>query len=174
MKKSKPIKFDSSFIKLQLMKYWRYDRGYTFACTECINKSDITAINDKHLVEVEVKISKSDFLKEFDGSSKNKTKKHAIYQGNKKPNKTFICPNFFYFCVTPDILTYVTEYLKNQYKNYGILVCEPYRLYGQKSFIRVAKKATKIHANKPTINIFHKIGKRVQSELINLKEKHLK
>ena len=165
-------KVDSNKIKLELMKYWRYDRGYTFACTECINKSDITAINDKHLIEVEVKISKSDFLKEFDGSSKNKTRKHSIYQHKRKPTKSFICPNFYYFCVTPDIQTFVIEYLKDKYKNYGILVCEPYRLYGQKSCIRVAKKATKIHNTPPTLDTFYKIGKRVQSELINLKEKH--
>ena len=53
-------KLNSSFIKLQLMKYFRFDRNYTLCCSECINHSDINAVNDKDLVEVEIKISKQD------------------------------------------------------------------------------------------------------------------
>lgn len=156
-------------IKHELMKYWRYDRGFTFVTSECINKSDITAINPKHLVEVEIKVSKSDFLKEFDGKSKNKTKKHAIYQGNRIAPKTFICPNFYYFCVTPNIYPFVKEYLDlHGYNNYGIMVCETYRLYGQKSCIRVARKPKPIHLQPPSLPVLYKVGKRVQSELISL------
>lgn len=163
---------NSDFIKLQLMKFLRYDRGYTFVCSEAINKSDISAINEKHLLEIEVKISKQDFLKEFDGKSRNKTNKHAIYQGSKKPNKYFICPNYYYFCVTPSLMNFVKDYLKeNGYNNYGIMVCEEYRIYGQKSNIRVFKKAKSIHSTPPSISVLHKIGKRVQSELITLKQK---
>ena len=47
----------TDFIKLQLMKYYRFDRQFTLVVSECINNADITALSDKLLVEVEIKIS---------------------------------------------------------------------------------------------------------------------
>ncbi len=59
----------SDIIKLELMKYFRFEKGMVFVCSECIHNSDISAINDKCLVEVEVKISKSDFRREFEAAT---------------------------------------------------------------------------------------------------------
>ena len=74
----------SDIIKLELMKYSRFEKGMVFVCSECIHQSDINAINEKCLVEVEVKISKSDFRREFETPTlKNgtywKAKKHEFY-----------------------------------------------------------------------------------------------
>ena len=165
-------KLNSKFIKLQLMKYFRYDRNFIFVCSECINKSDISAINETCLVEVEVKTSKADFLREFDNKSRNKTRKHIALNSGKKPCNNYIIPNYYYFCVTKDIQNFVQEYLQEHGLNkYGILVCNETRIYGSRSNIYSIKTAKKIHNKIPTKNVFTKIGKRVQSELIGLKEK---
>ena len=150
----------NKFIKLQLFKYFRFDRDYVFVCSEGINNADINAINDKNLVEVEIKTSKSDFLKEFDKKSKIKKLKHSRY--NKK----------FYFCVPEDLKCFIETYLKeNGYTSYGILIIKEKRIFNHKSHIEVYKKAKRLHTKPPTLNIFYKIGKRVESEMCNLYEK---
>lgn len=170
MTKKKP-KLNSPFIKLQLMKYFRFDRNFIFVCSECINKSDISALNDSYLVEVEIKTSKTDFLREFSGKSKNKTRKHTALNSGEKPYKSYIIPNYYYFCVTPELKDFVQEYLQEHGLNkYGILVCGEKRVYGQRSCIYSIKTAKKIHKQPPTKTVFTKISKRVQSELIGLKE----
>jgi len=171
----------NKFIKLQLFKYFRFDRDYMkccfatfsskFVCSEGINNADINAINDKNLVEVEIKTSKSDFLKEFDKKSKIKKLKHSRY--NKKLTyKNYVIPNYFYFCVPEDLKQFVETYLKeNGYTSYGILVIKEKRIFNHKSHIEVYKKAKRLHTKPPTLNIFYKIGKRVESEMCNLYEK---
>lgn len=139
-------------------------------CSEGINNSDINALNDTSLVEVEIKISKSDFLHEFDGSSRIKTYKHKVLQGLSKPRKGYITPNYFYFCVTPELVNFAEEYLK-QYPNYGLLVCGEKRVFNKRSHIFSVKNAKKIHNTPPSDTVFYKIGQRVQSELITAKEK---
>ena len=168
-------KLNSSFIKLQLMKYFRFDRNYTLCCSECINHSDINAVNDKDLVEVEIKISKQDFLAEFKGDSRIKAYKHDILNhfGEKKPKYGYITPNFYYFCVTSELKSYVLDYLNANYPNYGLLVCDNYRQYGRRSHIYCVKRAKRIHDTPPSQRVFIRIYKRVQSELITLKEKLL-
>lgn len=169
-KKNKIIK--TPFIKLQLMKYFRFDRNFIFVCSECINKSDISALNDSYLVEVEIKTSKIDFLREFSGKSKNKTRKHIALNSGEKPHKNYIIPNYYYFCVTPELKDFVQEYLQEQGLNkYGILVCNNKRIYGQRSHIYSVKTAKKIHNNPPSKTVYTKVSKRVQSELISLKER---
>lgn len=156
----------SKFIKFQLFKYFRYQRQYTFCCSEAINHADISALDSKNLVEVEIKISKQDFLKEFDGKSKVKTYKHKVLQGKYKPRNRYIVPNYYYFCVTDEIKDFVLEYLRDKGLNkYGVLVCKESRIYGTETHIECVKKPKRIHTNKPSNNTFIKVGRRVQSEL---------
>ena len=167
-------KMNANFIKIELLKYFRFDRQFELCFTEGINKSDVNAVDVKKkcLVEVEVKISKSDFLKEFDKTSKNKTKKHTRYR-NDKEYKNYIKPNYFYFCVTPELYKFVVEYLqKNGYKEYGVLVCYDKRVYGKRSCVECKLNARKLH-NGFTQDVVVKAYKRLSSEIIGLKEKVL-
>ena len=56
---------ESNKIKTALMEYFRYKKGMMLVCSEGINNADINALNEKCLIEVEIKISKQDFQKEF-------------------------------------------------------------------------------------------------------------
>lgn len=163
----------TEFIKLQLMKYYRFDRQFNLVVSECINNSDITALSKTNLVEVEIKISKEDFLKEFDGKSKIKATKHQRYNNGKKYNK-YIIPSYFYFCTTKDLAPFIKNYLKeNGYTNYGILICCEKRIFNKRSHIEVYKQANKLNKNVINDDVIEKVYKRLQSELISLKEKVL-
>jgi hypothetical protein len=168
----------TKFIKLQLLKYWRFDRQYIFCCTEGINNSDINAINNKYLIEVEIKISKSDFLSEFNGKSRIKSYKHKIYSSfltknaKIKPKKGYIIPNYYYFCTTNELKNVVLEYINEFYPKYGLLICDTHRQFNKKSNIICVKKPKLLTEDKPNLNLFFKIGKRIQNELITLKEKY--
>ena len=169
--KGKPL---TDFIKLQLMKYFRFDRSFIFVCSECINHSDISAINNTSLIEVEVKISKSDFLAEFNGKSRVKKYKHLVMSDVKSPYYRYIVPNYYYFCTTLELKDYVLTYLKeNGYDKYGLLICDEKRQFNKRSHIYCVKQAKKIHDKKPTEKTFEKVAKRVQSEMIGLIEKKL-
>ena len=161
---------NSNYIKLQLMKYFRYDNGYHFVCSECINNADITAIDSKKLIEVEIKVSWNDFLNEFNEKSRNKTLKHKVYESLEKPYTNYVIPNYFYFCVTKELQHKCYEYLNEHKPKYGLLVVEDYK-YRKSSYIKSIKPAKKLHDNKPSVKTWIEIGKRVQSEMIGLKEK---
>lgn len=171
----------TEFCKIQLLKYFRFDRQNELVCTECINNSDITAIKGDKLTEVEIKISKEDFLKEFSNKSKIKKLKHTRYISGRKYSK-YIVPNYFYFCCPKHIKTkdgeylyrYIEKYLKeNGYTNYGILIVEENRNFNRRSHITTYKSPKCL--NKFTIkqSTIESIYKRLTSEVISLKDKIL-
>ena len=66
------------------------------------------------------------------------------------------------------------SYLKEHgYDNYGVLVCCEKRLFNKRSHIATYKQAKKLHKNRVDSSVFEKVHKRLQSELITLKEKVL-
>lgn len=164
----------TNFIKLQCMKYFRFDRQFELVCTECINNADVNAISPTSLIEVEVKISKNDFLNEFDNKSKIKTYKHKVQNNECKPKKGYIRPNYFYFCTTKELQEFILDYLNTYYPKYGLLICDEYRQFNRKSHIYCIKKASKLHDNKPSSSAFEKIYKRLSSEVLSLREKMFK
>ena len=75
---------ESNKIKTALMEYFRYKKGMMLVCSEGINNADINALDEKCLIEVEIKISKQDFQKEFKTSLASnmwdlKARKHRNY-----------------------------------------------------------------------------------------------
>ena len=109
----------SDEIKLELMKYFRFQRSYNCVCTEGINNADVNAYNGTSLVEVEVKISKADFKKEFQTEVKldNRWKiyKHRNYsEPHKHIMAGYIVPNRFYMCVPVKLAEWAADYLKDK------------------------------------------------------------
>lgn len=116
---------DSTKIKYALLQHFGFKKGY-YVCTElsyaagiadvfCINKH----IEKNDIIDIEIKISKADFLNDF----KHKEFKHAMFK-NMIERNVYInnYPNRFYFCV-PDYLTeFVEMYLKeNKLDYYGLI-----------------------------------------------------
>jgi len=80
-------------------------------------KSDVICIpknnKDGKLIEIEVKVSKSDLLSEF----VNKSSKHDDLLLNSKD-----APNYFYFAVPEELVDFTKTLLKEKgKKNYGII-----------------------------------------------------
>lgn len=169
----------AKFIKYQLMKYLRFQRKFIFACSECVNNADITGLDANNLIEIEIKISKADFLKEFDGESRIKSYKHKVLQSlwakeNIKTKNNYVIPNYFYFCVTPEIKNFVIDFLKEKgYNGYGVLLCNENRIPYTQTHIECIKTPKKVHNTPPSDTVFYKVGKRVQSEMLGLIEKEI-
>lgn len=164
----------SDIIKLELLKFFRFEKGMIFACTECIHQSDVNAVNEKCLVEVEVKISKSDFRREFETPTATnntywKHRKHEFYANPEKAFSGYSIPNKYYFCVPKELAVWAIEYLKTKNKKYGLLVYDPEL---QKPYkITTVKGARNLQPNPPDKQIFRWIGQRTTNEMITLKEK---
>jgi len=164
----------SDIIKLELMKYFRFERGFEMVCTECINNSDISAIKEKCLVEVEVKISKSDFRREFQDSESThwKERKHYFYKHIDSAWASYIIPNRFYFCVPAELTAWALEFLKDKNSKYGLLAYDKERMTGNTHIVTI-KGAKSLHTQAPEKSAFHQIRIRTVSELITLKQKYI-
>lgn len=164
----------SDILKVELMKYFRYEKGMVFVCSEGINCSDINAINDKCLVEVEVKISKADFRREFEAATLNngnywKEKKHQFYAHPEQAFSSYKIPNKYYFCVPDEMAAWAMEYLKDKNPKYGLLAYDETLHKANK--IKLLKGARQLQKEPPSPLIWRMIGQRVTSEMISLKVK---
>lgn len=166
----------SDIIKLELLKMFRFDKGFEICCTECIHNSDVTAIKEKCLVEVEVKISKSDFRREFQTTTQKsfnywKEKKHEFYAEPSKAWNSYHIPNKFYFCVPIELAEWAKEYLKGKNQKYGLLAYDPEYITTRQAQIRTIKGAKNLHTEPPKAAAYHQAAMRTTNELIALKQK---
>ena len=191
MIKNKTMKnnlINSTWMKNRLFEYFRYKRQFIYCCTEGINYSDFMALNEDHLIEVEVKISKSDLLNEFKKEYANNGKNYCKVQKHFKEycnaqeflsRKEFISeknffmdiPNYFYLAVTEDLLDVTKEQIKKVNDNYGIILIQTKEY--NKGEVMIAKTAKKLHDYKPNFKTFYYIGRRTTSELATLRSKYL-
>jgi hypothetical protein len=112
-------------IKGNLLAYYRFVKNYKYIATEAgwWYPVDVIAFNGRSLIEIEVKISKSDLKKELKG---NKTKKHAAYRcpsdgryGNLR------VPNKFYICVPSKLMGDALEIAEELNYMYGVITFTP-------------------------------------------------
>ena len=165
----------SDTIKLELLKYFRFERNYNLICTEGIHQADVNASNGSSLVEVEIKISKADLKKEFQTakeSSRWKEYKHKNYSEPSKHMPTFIVPNRFYFCVPAELADWAVEYLKDKNSKYGLLSYDTERYTGSTHIVTI-KPARNLHNEKPEMRALLLIARRTTNELITAKEKFI-
>lgn len=111
----------ASEAKHWIQRYTLWERGFTLCVTEGLNSSDVLAVRDGLAIEYEIKVSKSDLMREIKviqtalrkqtfGYSRAKLEKHETYLGNRQPRifnhytqEAIFIPNFFTF-VVPDAL----------------------------------------------------------------------
>ena len=164
----------SDEIKLELMKYYRFERNYNLVCTEGINNADVNAWNGNQLVEVEVKISKADFKKEFltedNGKNHWKIYKHTNYANpHEHVMNGYIVPHRFYFCVPVALGDWAKDYLEDKKSKYGLLVYDKTRWAGQ-THIVTYRPAKALHREELHVRTKTLLMKRASSELITAKE----
>jgi len=112
------MKINSFYIKAALMSYYRFKRGYL--CVDecaCTNGeiSDILVDTGKAIIDIEIKISKSDLIK----GEARKTK-HNNYKSSQDSK---FRPNKFYLCVPEELREVAEEWVTETNPKYGIIIC---------------------------------------------------
>ena len=160
---------NSHIIKTVILCWFRFGKRWQYLATEVGGHrflADVVASDGKELVEVEVKISKSDFKNDF-----LKKDKHTIYQKEIESTHETIgwVPHKMYYAVPESMVEWALEYLKDKPLKYGLISISEYpHLWHGKSGASIVLKAKKLHNKKLHENIVHQICMRMASELCNL------
>lgn len=151
-----PETFNANQCKNALLAYFRFKRGYPYVATEYL-ECDVVAAKSSEWIEVEVKISWSDYCAEW------KKKKHkdgpSIYIKNK------YSPNRKYFAAPPSLAQRIANDCAENHPEYGVL-----SIWTEED-ITFVRRATTLHKEQPTCNTLDGIISRVTSELITLRRK---
>jgi len=161
----------SSFdLKLALLQYYRFKRQWV--CVDEFDGMDVVADTGKHIIEVEVKVSRQDLLR---GES-NKKWKHDNY---KQLHHVNYIPNKYYFCVPCCLEKDALKYAHELNPKYGVIVFDNlsfedyiYRtglLPRHEDSLKTVRVAHVLHGNYKQKNSWL-IAKRASSKLITMME----
>ena len=153
-------------IKHALMYYFRFKRQWLCASEALL--ADVMAITDKDIIEVEVKISKTDL---WEGEARKN--KHKFYINPSQYQQSYT-PNKFYICVPAELSGEAEKWVKATNNKYGIIICKNYHA-PEKRYpydVVITKAAQRLH-KKFSERLEKSIMKRVCSENINLIGKKL-
>lgn len=131
-------------------------------CTEVgAFNADVIGLNTEICIEVEVKRTRSDLLRDFT----NKKTKHYVY--NKGFSNSPFMPNYFYYLVPESLGPKALEIVKEKSLVAGLAVLLEGDLQLGKN-IQVLAKAKKIHDAKPKHRLVQNAMLRMSSELVGL------
>lgn len=158
-------------LKLALLQYFRFKRQWL--CVDEFHGADIIVDTGKEIIEVEVKITKSDLI----NGERKKIRKHQLYQSE---HSYLLCrPNKFMFCVPEKIVGVALGWVKEINERYGVIgfdverfekrVSENWGIYHCDN-LRVAKSAKKLHEGYDN-KLQRAIAKRTSSKIVGLMEK---
>lgn len=144
--------------KASALRWLRLEKRCAFIATEVGTFSaDALGINEKRMIEVEIKISIQDFKADF------RKQKHMAYGKDYDISwgNTWI-PNQFYFAVKPEMVE-EAKGLLTQYgrEKYGLLLIDTFM---------VAKRAQTLHDREPSTKAKFGCALRMGSELIRYHE----
>lgn len=123
--------------------------------------ADVMGVCNLYSVEVEVKVSKADLLKEFE----KKASKHALYRLAQEGKSTRSVPNYFYFYVPEKLKDEAIKIVSEKMPRAGVAVYieSLYGRDGDRTY--VAKRPQKLHDGKPEAELRNRILMRMASEL---------
>lgn len=157
---------DSWKLKEAALNYLRFEKQMPWIATEFGNYSaDVIGANSERMIEIEVKISKSDFMHDF-----QKPKHHYyVNSRNELPSWRAAIPNLFFYLVPVFLEVIVVETVVAKDLKYGVMVydSEPSIENGH-GVIRVAKRAKRLHEKVPEHSTLEAIARRMSSELVGM------
>jgi hypothetical protein len=162
-------------LKLALLQYFRFRRGWI--CVDEYKNKDIIADTGREIIEVEVKISKSDLIRE----RKKRYKHYEFKNGDAYNNSYKNIPNRFYFCVPLELAKDAERFAEGVNPNYGVISFDLdgferfYKLFPAHWYkcLVVTKSAKPIHKEYDS-NQWRGVAKRASTKLITLMEKRVK
>lgn len=162
-------------MKYYMLSYFRFQRQYPIAATEVgvfgNYVADVLASDYKEFVEVEVKISESDFVSDFS----HKDAKHTAYL-DLTIHKTATLgdterkqiPNRFYYAVPYGMERFALQYIKDT--PYGLIYVNPKDpKLSLNGFVKIVKHGAPINRLYPE-KLERKAIMRMSSELVNMYE----
>ena len=155
----------SEHIKTAVLCWFRFARQYHYVATEIgYWSADVAGATPTMLVEVEVKVSKSDFMRDFQKS------KHAHYlkkMSNDPTWKYTWAPNKFFFAVPDHLEEFALKHLEETKSPYGLIVVrhEQGGHYPVDKAAYVAKQAKYLHRDPPKKGMFDTFLSRMSSAI---------
>lgn len=146
-------------IKYQALYWLRIKQRCAFIATEVGGwQADVLGVNEKKMIEVEVKISKSDLL---DDIKKYKHKHYSEQNCGTQWERRWI-PTHFYYAVPLGLVDVCREYLqKHKLESYGIISSDDWS---------VVKRAKWLHEREPDSHAKFTLALRMGSELLRFHE----
>ena len=143
--------------KYSALVWLRVRQRCVFVATEAgYFASDCLGINEKKMIEVEIKTTMQDIKNDF------KKHKHDVYRQKFKNGYTQWMPTHFYFAVPRDLVEQTKELLKKKgAEKYGVIDADTFS---------VIKRANWIHKNEPSSKVKHNLALRMGSELLRFHE----
>ncbi|MCK5604256.1 hypothetical protein KAR91_20375 [Candidatus Pacearchaeota archaeon] len=155
-------------LKLAVLEYYRF--GSQCVAVDEFNGADVIADTGKDIIEIEVKVDKSDLR----NGERRKQRKHALYRQGRPWAQCH--PNKFMFCVPIELIETAKEVVAELNPKYGIIAFDTnqfihtieagYTLYIYECLC-VIKRAGKLHTNYDARQT-RLIAKRASAKLITL------
>jgi hypothetical protein len=159
--KLKLKKSDALKMKYQALRWLRLDQRCMFIATEVgMFSSDVLGCNETKLIEVEVKVSFTDFKNDFHKW------KHSRYSGMFANDAQWV-PTHFYFAMPENLIEKAKKFLEEREKDYPKV--GNYGLINMNGW-KVTKRAKWIHKNEPASRVKAVMALRMGSELIRFHE----
>lgn len=159
------MKVTANMLKAAVISHFRFKRQCVavdeVGCS--MGNCDVLADNGKQIVEIEIKITKSDLI-----NGEKKKGRHPL----GLPTQYTMTPNKFYICVPSELEEAALNWIEEIHPSYGLITFDqrhtnifkelPHVLWGKYlHFARPAKKLHKIYRE----NIFRKISMRASASI---------
>jgi hypothetical protein len=158
-------------LKTALLSYYRYKHQHVCADEVglSIGNADILVDTGNLLIEVEVKISRSDM---FQGEKRKGDKHNLMLNPVDEVLKKYIIPNQFYVAVPTELLPSAHEWVNKINPNYGIIECKTKIMALERpnqrdflSMVRIEKRAKALHEQPISKRASEMIGRRLSSAM---------
>lgn len=155
-------KREDRVIKYKALYWLRIKMRCPFIATEVGGfNADVLGINEKRMIEVEVKISKSDLLNDI---KKYKHKNYTDQAYGTQWERRWI-PTQFYYAIPERLVADCREYLiKHKLEHYGIINTDTWL---------IDKRAKNLHDRAPDVQAKFAVALRMGSELLRFHEAFL-
>ena len=140
--------YTANVIKTALLCHYRYQKG-ALCCTELsydLGIADVLVLTkNKELIEIEVKISKSDLWHEVE----SKALKHNVLKEGSLTSAMNLMPNRFYFCVPRELAEEADKLCDELNPKFGVMIFNPCKTsqgYRPEDSFSVYRKSKKLHS----------------------------
>lgn len=142
-------------VKNNILNYFRFKRGFIYVATELWNE-DVVVSDGVNLIAIEVKVSWSDYIREF---KKEKYKPHYRsfgYHYSNPKRKFFAAPN--------ELASRISSDLNKSFLGAGVISVD------SKGNVSVLRRAKDLHLQEINSEAIKDITARATSELVNVRK----